>query len=491
MAYDKDNYDKDFIEGLEAEESVIFEEQLKEYFSSRVTPIPEELESKISNIIDTGMINNKKSYPRVIAIALIFIGLFIASVKWIPAFGVYASNIPIIKIAVDWLQGDSGTEHAKNQGYKELKGITLEEAGIKLELNNIMFDEDRLVVSATASGERIDAVLKEVEEINKAYSEESLRSLDHYSPKRIGSPSISILYKDFQNPGGIGQSYFGSDRNMSLIDVRYEKIFEKGEAIAFLSNNPKYLTIDVEVIWYMYPQEKEELHIFKDVKIPFDKSDFMESRHYSINEVIPIAYGELKIDELTISPTRMRVDVSFDMEEGYKFNGLEKPYLMDAKDNKYMTEGLVSTGGPNKLSYYIVPSIYFNSSINELYFGFEEYSVGEDKDYDFTISLNEELPKAFNYMGEDIIVETVSYRPNTEDKLWIDLLMPSTLRNNSGLGLDGDISSSSWTYREVEGDKPRQVSFGLNIEERDLYQFKLQSTGYRYHFNKTIRIDTK
>ena len=476
------------------QEDALMEECLRNYFDRCETTIPNELEGKIISRINEARIKNsvKEKYSRAIIIAILLVGIFIASVKWVPGFAVYASNIPIIKLAVDWLQGDSGTEHAKNKGYKEIEGVTIEENGIILKLSNIMFDEDRLLVSATASGERIESILIDVEAINKDLSEESLRSQDFYSPKQIGSPSISVLYKDFENSGGIGQTYYDSEGNISYIDIKYEKIFQKGEALAFLANNPEYITLDVELDWYKYPQEKEVIHIFKNIKIPFDKNSFMYSRHYSINENIPIQQGMLNLDELTISPTRMRVDISSNMEEGYKFNGLEKPYLMDAKGNKYMTEGLISTGdGSNKLSYYIVPSLYFDSSVKELYLGFEEYLVGEDKEIDFTVSLSDELPRSFSYMGEEIIIEAISYRPKANDKLRIDLLIPSVLRNTGGLSIEDHYSSSSsWGSRYTEDGLPTPISFGLDIEERDQYQFKLQYTGYRYPFNKTFRINT-
>ncbi len=481
---------------LDQQDMTLLEEELHKHFVNNLAPVPEELEDRISATIlsSNGPATNKRRYAKYLAAIAMLLGIFVASVKLIPAFAVYASNIPVIKLAVNWLQGDSGTENAKNHGYKEIEGITLEENGITVELSSIMFDEDRLAVTASAYGDRIQAILDEVEAVNSEIKEAQLNAPVAEGKEPLGLLSVNVTFKSFENPGGIGSTTYDSDRHKSFVDVRAEKIFEKGEAMAFLSKEPKYLTLEVEVIWHKYRDVNEVIHVFKDIKLPFDKADFMMSKGYDINMSIPLQHGQLLLEELTISPTRMRLDISYDMEEGYSFVGIEKPYLMDSKGNKYMQEGLVSTSRQSdpysKVSYYFVPSKYFDE-VDEMYFGFEEYYIGEASEYDFTVSLEENYPKSFTYMGEEIIIEKVSYGPTTEGRnsLWIDLLLPPALKNFGSLKIEAEELGSSFGYTDMGNAAPTPVYFGIEVEPRQEYRCKLQFAGYRYPFNKTIPLN--
>lgn len=92
------------------------------------------------------------------AVIAAFFLVFTGGVKISPDFADFASTIPVVRIAVGWLQGDQGIKNAKEKGYKNLGPVTVSEGGFTLTLDDIFFDEDRIRLSAVVSGPRIDTL---------------------------------------------------------------------------------------------------------------------------------------------------------------------------------------------------------------------------------------------------------------------------------------------------------------------------------------------
>ncbi|SCY97161.1 DUF4179 domain-containing protein [Alkaliphilus peptidifermentans] len=458
------------------------EEKLDEYVEGLIKTdieIPPELEDRIIQRIKTTPVRNKNtikiSVNKMLAAAVILVMLFTASVKWIPSFGVYASNIPVLKIAVEWIRGDSGTEYARRHGYESIEGIVVEKDGYILTFDDIIFDEDRLVFSVIAGGDKIEELLEDLVDEDERKKNDSL-------------PTISIEFLDFEE-GGSSQIDF----NRKEIRVKAEKTFKAGEAAAFLERNPQYIQLSGE-IFVRFPFEHNILiEEFKDIKIPFDKEKVLLSKKYMLMEEIEVPYGIVKMKELTISPTRMKLDVGFDLEDDYLFSGFESLYLMDSKGNAYQSEGLISMmhHGDENFSFFFVPSIYFEDKHEELYVAFDGIWIGSIKDNSITVNLTDTYPKTINYMGEDIIIEGANHsNTNGKGTLTVDLLMPQNIKV-SGLKVEGHEGSFYRLFRDTNylNGKPYDNQYGLNaLDYSEEYNVILINAGRLHNISKQLKL---
>lgn len=182
----------------------------------------------------------------------------------------------------------------------------MEQNGCKLVIDNIVIDEDRLVMSIQAYNDKIEELLTNSEE------GKPIRVSD--KPKYKVSPAINLHFFDFKEDG-----YFGSTRRSDnkAYGVRVEKTFREGEVQDFLASNPDYISFSAEVSLLEPNQEKEVLETFANIKIPLDLKKIKMSKKFEVRKSTDLDKMTLNVNQLTISPTRMRVDVSFQLPNGY------------------------------------------------------------------------------------------------------------------------------------------------------------------------------
>jgi len=437
--------------------------------------IPDVLEARILDRIERVDIKKKLFLGtwagKFLAVSCLFIFLFTASVKWIPGFAAYASGIPIVKYAVEWIKGDSGTELARREGYPEFGPVTIEQNGYRLVIDHIMFDEDRLVMSLHAYGDKIEEVLP-----GKAAGE-PVRATEE---PRYTQPQLNIRlkYPDFKDGSHFVQ-YGGSDDN-SGNEFRAEKVFEEGEVRDFLADKAEFLTISADIVVHRDPNEKPEvLQSFKNIKIPLDINKVKMSRRYTIKNGVTVDKTRIVVDSLTVSPTRMRVDVSLDLPEGYFFTGFENPYIKDSKGNIYKPEGLVSRhSSETTRSLLFVPSIYFEDSHDKVYFGFDGIRIGAEMGKSFTISMKDSYPRTINYMDKEIVIEKAAYTPNRAYPLNVQMRLPKEIKVQ-GIKIEGAKGNSHATVDDRYEDGNTSLDlYGVDVEYRDEYEAELSFPGY-------------
>ncbi|EEG78598.1 DUF4179 domain-containing protein [Dethiobacter alkaliphilus] len=432
--------------------------------------VPTMLEERIKERIDKVEIKKKSINPflsKVLVASLLLVTLFSASVRFFPGFAAYAGNFPVLRIAVDWLQGDSGTEHARREGYNQIPGFTVEKDSYVLKFDNIMLDEDRLVMS-----------IQLFTEDQTGYDED----------KRL-----EVRYTDFADSGGLQQVEYETETE-AIIEIREEKVFADNELREFLASNPEHINLEV----VLSERGSQTIYEFGSIKIPINSEQILFSQKYSIETITNLEKGLLTLHNFTVSPTRMRLDVSFDMEDGYYFTSFENPRLMDAGGNAYQSEGLVSINTSDvERSMFFVPSIYFDDPHTEMYFAFDGVWVGSEYDDTFTLSLNDEYPKSINFMGEEIIIEQVSYRGSGNgegylhsagDDLVIEIRKPENVWLEN-MEIDGEISSHAWSTGLDEDGNPRPHLYGLNVEYRDEYEVTLLFSGRLMDGLQEIKMD--
>ena len=425
--------------------------------------IPTALDERISKKIDS--LGRPKHYGRNMMVACIAVlVLFAGSVRLSPEFAAYAATVPGLRVAVEWLRGDAGIQQAREHGYSHITPITIEEEGYTLRLEEIFIDEDRIRLSAILLiGEETDAL-------------ETPKQRTQEQPIRVGSPEslksddkplhFSIKFTDFE-PGGTHTSSDGSDTK-NRFSRQVERAFEGGEVAAFLESNPQMLNIEAKI-----HRGKDLVHAFENIKLPIEASIFKLSHKFEQSQEISSKYGKIYIKEFIISPTRMRLDVGFEMQEGYFFTGFENHYLQDDKGKVYKAEGLVSKNWSEQArSMYFVPSVYFDTLPEKLYFCFDGIRIGSKEGQQFTLKLDDVYPKTIDYMGEEITIQSVKWHDTDVLSLAAKVPDQDVFRIQS-FELKDDRGAKSWS--EVEGVLTTNFH---DVTYQDSYKVELEVPGY-------------
>ncbi|TCT12879.1 uncharacterized protein DUF4179 [Natranaerovirga pectinivora] len=446
------------------------DDRLKSSFDKKDIPIPDEFDSMVEERLRH--LNSKKLiYRRVIAIALIVLLTFVGGVRYIPQFASYASSIPGLKDAVNWIRGDKGIQSARDRGYSEVPEIVIREDDYTLSLSNIFIDEDRIRLTAVlVDHTRPEGLNNDTVRVATSIYDQSYEN-DAYL-------NLYITFPDFDN-SMYSTMFNGGDTHNTLVrDI--EKALKKDELQRFIDTNPSYLTLKATI------NNGGVTHII-DIELPLDISKIEISKRFGLNNEILFDYGTIKLKELTISPTRMRLDVEFDMLDGYFFTGFDKVYLVDKKA-KYSTEGLVSTTATQtERTFYFVPSLYFEELPNELKFGFDGIRIGSIEGKSFLLNLNDVFPKSLSYMGEEIIINKFLYE---NQNLIVDSNLPNNTLKVQGFDFESHIGNKSFSEQGNDTLYRKDIiTTFYNAEKKEIYELSLSFPGYLVPLNREVPLD--
>lgn len=453
--------------------------------------VPEELEDRIKQRIDT--LKSQKHYLRnTIAACMAVCILFAGGVRFSPVFASYAGEIPGLKTVVEWLKGDKGVKNAHRHGYKSLPAVTVEENGYILTLDHIYFDEDRLRLAAILGGPKIEQLEAIPQQMTVSMDENG--NLTEEVPGVV-RPYINISFVDFEDTAG-SQWSSGSNENEKYVSIGAEKTFKPGEVRGFLDKAPEYLSIKVWVSEYMKSGDIKAVHDFGIIKVPYNLQEIQLSKIYEPNKTIALEHTILTIKSLTVSPTRMRLDVTADMDNGYIFTEFENPCLMDDKGRVYKPEGLISTHWTsNERSLFFVPSIYFDKLPEKLHFCFDGIRIASEEGKRFTIKLNEKYPKILRYMGEEIIIEKVWWKRSQSGNLGVSVLLPDPdilkIQSFNILNIEGYDNWKSWSINEKtkESGGKQRAEFNFKVPEQDSYEAEFEFPGYLIKTNTACELE--
>ncbi len=313
---------------------------------------------------------------------------------------------------------------------------------------------------------------------------------------------LTVIYIIFAEEGGIHRIDFDTEKeNHALIELRAEKVFHEDEVKEFLATNPEHLNIDMALVARETQKEKKVIYQFGNIQIPIEEEKIMLSKRHLVANTVSLEKMLLSVKELIVSPTRMRIDVSFAIEEGYNFTAFENPHLKDTNGNIYKAEGLVSTHiSLVERSMFFVPSIYFDD-FEKVYFSFDGIWVGAEAEESFTLDINDNYPKTIDYMGEKIVIEKVSYnnkktigtdgsRQAPSENLVVEIRMPENIKIQ-GLEIDGVHSSHGFSSGLDEDGNPRLQFFVLDVEYKSEYEVKFQYAGRFMESKQDMKINIK
>lgn len=441
--------------------------------------VPNELEQKISERI-SALKRPIRAARYIIAASFIFILAFIVSIRFSPVIASYAAEIPGFAAVVDWLRGDSGIRNAQEHGYGGISPIKIEQESFILEITDIFFDEDRLRFSVVAAGPEIAGMLTKKGNTPSAVQ-------DGNKPVRAGEEGPLEdrrdnlqLFFDFKDFDENGYTMTSHEQSNEFLAYEVEKSFDPGVAAAFIKKEPDAINLGLKI-----KNGDKEVHSFENIQLAFNASEFKPSTIYNQNRDIVLQHTEIMIDSLTISPTRMKLQVSFYMEDGYFFTSFENPRLEDGNGNIYKSGEIVSRNtNPNEMILYFVPSTYFDRQPEKLYFCFDGIRIGSEEGKSFTLSLDEQYPKKLLYMGKEINVTQVKWYES--GKLTVELEYPEegkilriqgvNIVDNKGVKTSG---TGSYTWqRDGMSDLITKSLSEFKVEKRASYDMEFEFPGY-------------
>lgn len=288
--------------------------------------IPESLEFHINKQIKRK--NRNKWIFKLSSIAASLIIAFVIGVNASPALADEICKIPGLAPLVELVRFDKGLKSAAENGYVQKVGETREDKGIKITVNNLIFDNKKMVIDYSIEGKELLNLKKFDIENNKGEHLEAFITIAHFindKPKNRGTIEITM----------VGEEKFPETINFTV------KSLEKGlgEKTGVINGSWAFsINLDKDLV-----QDKGEI--------------------INCNKAYSVGSYNFEIENIRMYPTITYVRVKLDPD--YKFNAFKEPYLMDDKGIKYNLRGW-SCLSDNLIDMQF-ESGYFNK-IKEIYF---------------------------------------------------------------------------------------------------------------------------
>ena len=254
------------------------------------------------------------------------------------------------------------------------------------------------------------------------------------------------------------------------------KITQKDILLNFLNSNSSYINLTANI--YKDIDKIDEINI----KVPFKKEDILFSKNYSLKEKIPFDSGDLLVKGLSISPTRITLEIESIGKDDNYLEGFDRIYLRNDKGNVYTCIGnAADKDNHNIKQYYFVPSIYFDDLPSNLYLCYEGIRVGTKSEKTIKLNLNDNYPKNINYMGENIIFEDIKYLNNDVLQVTMDFPSNEKLKVGSIMLLSGEnkiISNGSSAFVKESEGRIKRIEYFDNVPSLNEYEIELSEFGY-------------
>ncbi len=368
----------------------------------------------------------------------------------------------------EYLQPDEGFANALKNGYPLLPAVKTERNGYTVEVKDAMIDEKRFVYTMIVSGEKIEAIAREKDEDKKA--EMLYHELTSEFDKNV--KATGMLSTDFTQSNGI--HYLIMKGNYML----------KQDAVKHILSQPKPV-LPMQLVKRGSGKNSETL---AEIALPLTRE------LVAADKIVKPTAGEkpqpgtqellqdLKVTQIEVSPTVMRVKLQAKLQDGYKLKGLAHPRLIDGKGTEYpLLENPRSYDSKGAeiaslhpeysrdnnheapVGYYLdfIPSFYFNEIPNGLKLQFDGMEISTRKKGSFAVNRNGKFPLEAPFGSKTSRINRVYYDQN---KLFLvlpgELLTEETVFTVDGVAEDEEVFQ--------ENDKTFIKSY--SVPKKDTYQ---------------------
>ena len=449
-------------------------------FPSKEVPIPDTLDEKIDDLIRA--LPSKPQLPIAnwakssVAGIAIFISVFCFLVITFPGFAAFASEVPGLNGVVALLTGDTGIQNALEKGYTKLQPISVDKDGYTLTLDNIVLDGNRLYFDSILSGNTVKEFIEKHPD-GYVYQSSVCFPTDNKIDTTATITDFSLNYSCSTIGLNAGIINFGLNVEGDTLIKTHDITFNLDTIDDYIASSPDGFVIENEIVKTKYFGEeyklREETTIeMPKITIPINKELLTQYYGYTQNEVAKFQLGRVILQKLFVFPTRLALCLDVQMEEGYFDTGFINPRIEDENGIEYKSEGLISMGGSGKKTMYFVPSVYFDKKNTNLYFCYDGIQYGEEKGKNFSLSLDENFPKEFTYMGQSITVSDFSYNNNLLSlTVMYGKLDDFEIQNIEILNVKP--SSTSWGTIVNENNNNELTITYEDVTLQDIYDFEI------------------
>ncbi|QOV13187.1 DUF4179 domain-containing protein [Viridibacillus arvi] len=296
----------------------------------------------------------KRSFKRIawsISIAALLFITLVTSIRVSPAFAKTVASIPGLERLVDLIQYDKGLQAIVDNEYYEAIGVSQTKDNIKVTIDGIIVDESGMVIFYTTE-----------------------------SPTKLSSGDYGMI-EIFHN----GKSLEGSTEygNPDQEDKKY-----RTDEITFtFGEQQKYSSKEFELKLNLRNEQKTSF------SIPFTlKKDIQKGKVFTINKEIIMDGQKIIIEDITLYPLRVAVNMTFDQRNTMRILNFEDIRIEDERGEVWSSirNGISSFGGSDDTNRtFFLQSNFFKQPKN-LYLKFDKVQALPKKDAYIIVDLNKE-----------------------------------------------------------------------------------------------------
>lgn len=427
--------------------------------------------SDIDEYIKSGISLGKKKKRRArmrmytsVAALFTFI-MLITSIRISPAFAYYVSKVPGFNYIVKLINYDKGIKDAVDNDFVEQINASQEHDDIVFTIKDIIIDNSKAII---------------------------FYSIENKGDHRF----VNLKDMTFKDDKGKELIYSGGWTHFINKDMNIYKKLEESVELNFNEESqiPETLHISVklkESKEEAYSKDSEEILPYTwDFKIPIDKKKFQDmSKKYVLNKNIEVGGQRIIFKNLTITPTRMALEIEYDKNNTKKILGFDDIEIVDENGENRSTimNGISGTkiDDYNEIIYF--QSNYF-ADPKELYIkGSSIRALDKDK---CTVAIDIENNKLLKAPDDKFILNSV----NKGDKeLILDYKVISNDpkdKNNHYNSFYNEIKDSNGkVYQEYRSSSSVGSSLENNITSFITIDNEIKSPIYLNIYNYPARIN--
>lgn len=388
-------------------------------------PVPAELSRRITERIDKTVRRRARTKVMRRSIGAVAAGvlLFSGSIMLLPSFAAYAKQIPGLEAAVRWLEGAGdfiGIRNAKEHGYIPAPSYRMMWGEREVSVDNLYLEDDRLFVTITIKGADIAEAKRSGRLGNQL--EDYVATLPELDKEHFWDGSTSTTTYPVDTREEMSKRGQQSD---DVVTWTYDKPLSP-EFVEQLKQSSQQLTVRLTKV-----RRNEEYKVIdsesEDIQVPLGIENIKPTRVVNLEQAGTVdgpTVQQFLLKDMTISPTRMILDVRTRIAGGGKANlhpgedwdnvVRENLILRDETGKVYPIRQSGNlremVNGISRSRWEFVPSVYFENKPKQMTLELQRFYVTDAKATSaFRVRPDEKFPKKVQYEGKDITILGAEY----------------------------------------------------------------------------------
>ncbi len=435
------------------------------------TTIPEELSGTVETILEQ-LGPKKKRLAKPFLKTVAGVGLLIVLLSGLiysnNSFASFAKEVPLLNYLVEFMTTDAGTENAMFHDYPILDPIVVTDGPYTLTLSNMLIDEERMTFTSTLEGPYFTEG-QAYEDMKGEGMDETIEESQWHKPN--GAPIYSYMIS-VENEVVDAELNSYESYNQNKVNIKFNRL--NPDPIQSILEQEGGLTFKCTV--YEEKGDVEEvIHSFNTFMVPISEADILPNRYVNINQSIDWKEGNLQLDELVVSPSKMVLNGHLTSKEGILSVGLEAIEWLDDSGGIYGSPAISRIGGENgEVSYQVIPSIYYDK-VNELILRYSAYFYELDHEV-YHLSREDNYPITYDYYGHEFIITAVEQE---EEELRIDYEIDDesefSFNSIELTGYESQHRQTAYTDMNKDGVDEHSYSVYFEVGEEKNFTFKLEA----------------